>query len=147
MVPTSLYSINNTSTVVGFVVSTIPELSMVVELACEHRCRPFSDILLGVPICKSKLSAIQQLRIQLASATNNGGSIHILVDNPDQVQFLECYVRNFSSTDTNAKWSVFLKLDTGYHRAGTTCNGHGLVLASKIIESKYLTLKGLYSHW
>eukprot|EP00585_Thalassiosira_rotula_P008035 CAMPEP_0196136866 /NCGR_PEP_ID=MMETSP0910-20130528/5029_1 /TAXON_ID=49265 /ORGANISM="Thalassiosira rotula, Strain GSO102" /LENGTH=421 /DNA_ID=CAMNT_0041397225 /DNA_START=64 /DNA_END=1326 /DNA_ORIENTATION=- len=132
------------ASVIGFVVSTLPELSMVADLACHHQCRPFSDILYGIPICKSKLSAIYSLKMKLASATNNDGSIHILIDNPGQVNFLEEFISNSSLPERD--WSVFLKLDTGYHRAGTTCNAEGVALAKKIINSPYLNLKGLYSH-
>ncbi|KAL7537728.1 hypothetical protein ACHAXR_008817 [Thalassiosira sp. AJA248-18] len=131
------------STVIGFVVSTIPELSMVVDMACQHQCRPFSDILFGLPICRSKLSAIQKLKIKLSSVVNDG-NIHLLVDNPDQIDFLESFILN--STSAEMQWSVFLKLDTGYHRAGTTCDGQGVSLATRIIESPYISLKGLYSH-
>lgn len=129
--------------VIGFVVSTIPELSMIVDLACQHKCKPFSDVLLGVPICKSKLSAIQKLKLLASYEGKN--TIHILVDNPDQVDFVEAFIRNSSSP--GIKWSVFIKVDTGYHRAGTTCDDEGVSLATKIIKSPYLKLKGLYSHW
>ena len=133
------------ASVIGFVVSTLPELSMVTDMACQHQCRPFSDVLYGIPICKSKLSAIQNLKKKLASATNDDGNIHLLVDNSDQVDFLEEFISN--SPSAGMKWSVFLKVDTGYHRAGTTCDGQGVSLATKIINSPYLDLKGLYSHW
>ncbi|KAL7548574.1 hypothetical protein ACHAWF_018868 [Thalassiosira exigua] len=134
-----------TSEVIGFVVSTIPELSMVIGMACQQRGRPFSDVLLGIPICKSKLSAIHKLKSKLASATNGDGRIHILADNPHQVDFLEDFLSSTSSL-AGTKWSVFLKVDTGYHRAGTTCDVQGASLAKRIIDSPHLILKGLYSH-
>ena len=140
--PTIFFSVP----VIGFVVSTIPELSMMVDMAFDNQCKPFNDILFGIPICKSKLSAIQKLKSELASATNNEGNIiHILVDNPDQVDFVEAFIRN--SPSPGIKWSVFIKVDTGYHRAGTICDGEGVSLAIRIIKSPYLKLKGLYSHW
>lgn len=119
---------------------------MVVDLACEHQCRPFTDVLLGVPICKTKLEAILKLKRKLKSAINDG-TIHVMIDNPGQVDFLEDFIRKSTSEDEGGQWSVFLKLDTGYHRAGVKCNGEGVSLATKIIESRYLSLKGVYSHW
>lgn len=133
------------SAVVGFVVSTIPELAMLTEMASRHKCGPFGDILLGIPICKSKLSAIGRLKSELASATNNEGVIHLLIDNAQQVEFLEDFIINSPSADV--KWSVFLKIDSGYHRAGVTCDSRGVSVAMKIIDSSCLILKGLYSHW
>lgn len=118
---------------------------MLTEMACQNQCRPFSDILLGMPICKTKLPSIQELKNKLAVATNSDGSIHLLVDNSGQVEFLEDFISN--SPSANTKWSVFLKIDTGYHRAGVTCDCQGVSVATKIIESSYLILKGLYSHW
>jgi len=132
------------ASVIGFVVSTLAELTMVTDMACQRQCRPFNDVLLGVPICKSKLTAIQNLKTKMDSATNDG-NIHILVDNPYQVDFLEEFIAN-NNPSPDKKWSVFLKLDTGYHRAGTTCDGQGVALAMKIINSPHLGLKGIYSH-
>ena len=133
------------SGVVGFVVSTIPELAMLTEMASRRKCQPFSDILLGIPICKSKLSAIRELKNELASATNNEGVIHLLIDHAHQVEFLEDFVMN--SPSPGVTWSVFLKIDSGYHRAGVTCDSRGISVAMKIIDSSCLSLKGLYSHW
>jgi D-serine deaminase-like pyridoxal phosphate-dependent protein len=133
------------SAVVGFVVSTIPELAMLTEMASRRKCQPFSDILLGIPICKSKLSAISELKNELASATNNEGVIHLLIDHAHQVEFLEDFIMN--SPSPSVTWSVFLKIDSGYHRAGVTCDSRGISVAWKIIDSSCLSLKGLYSHW
>ena len=118
---------------------------MVVDLASLYPCKSFNDILFGIPVCKSKLQAIQKLKNKLESSTNGDGDVHVLVDHPDQVNFLEDFIRN--TPFTMKKWSVFLKLDTGYHRAGTSCDDRGVMLAMKIIESPFVALKGLYSHW
>lgn len=130
--------------VVGFVVSTIPELAMLTEMASRYECMSFRDILYGIPICKSKLSTIARLKDEMATATNNEGVIHLLVDNAHQVNMLEGFILNSSSADF--KWSVLLKIDSGYHRAGVTCDTRGILVAMKIINSSCLILKGLYSH-
>lgn len=143
--------------VIGFVASTTPELSMVVDLACKYKVKPFNDVLYGIPICQSKLKTIQSLKEKLTSSNASGveGGIHVLVDNTKQVDFLESFIRDNSSSSSsssskplsNEKWSVFLKLDTGYHRAGITCDNRGVQLAMMVIESSFLDLKGVYSHW
>jgi D-serine deaminase-like pyridoxal phosphate-dependent protein len=118
---------------------------MLTEMASRHKCPPFSDILFGTPICKSKLSAIRELKNDLASATNNEGVIHLLIDHVHQAEFLEDFIMNSSFPEV--KWSVFLKIDSGYHRAGVTCDSRGISVAKKVIDSSCLSLKGLYSHW
>lgn len=138
-------NVSDVAKVIGFVVSTIPELAMIVDMAFHHECKSFRDILYGIPICKSKLSAILRLKNELSSVTNNEGVIHVLVDNSHQVDFLEEFI--ISSSLADIKWSVYLKIDTGYHRAGVTCDSQGISVAMKIINSSCLTLKGLYSHW
>eukprot|EP00986_Skeletonema_menzelii_P010796 scaffold5399_cov147-Skeletonema_menzelii.AAC.2 len=132
--------------VIGFVVSTLPELSMVVKLGCEYKRKPFTDVIFGIPICKSKLPSIQSMLEELTSATDGEGCIHVLVDNPQQVVFLEEFVEQHASDENPQGWSVFLKLDTGYHRAGTTCDEVGVKLACQVINSAHLVLKGLYTH-
>lgn len=132
--------------VIGFVVSTLPELSMVVKLGCQYKRKPFTDVIFGIPICKSKLLSIQSMLHELTSATNGEGCIHVLVDNPQQVVFLEEFLEKHASDENSQRWSVFLKLDTGYHRAGSTCDEAGVKLASQVINSTHLVLKGLYTH-
>ena len=123
------------SIVIGFVGSTIPELRMLTELAIEYGS-PFNDVLYGIPICRSKLPTIDTLRNKMVDVN---GKIHLLVDSMGHIDILE------SSSDR--KWSIFIKIDTGYHRAGVTCDGQGVLTATRVIESTNLSLKGLYSHW
>lgn len=99
---------------------------------------PFLDILYGVPISASKLSTLNNLRSKLGK-----GIIHIIIDHPSQVSFVE----EFTKKENTKRFSVFLKLDTGYHRAGITCDDRGVDLAMLILNSPHLTLKGVYSHW
>ena len=120
--------------VIGFVGSTIPELRMLTELATEWG-PPFNDVLYGIPICKSKLPTIETLRNKMVDLN---GDIHLLVDNMGHIDMLK-------SSET--KWSVFIKVDTGYHRAGVTCDDQGVSIAARVIKSTNLSLKGLYSHW
>lgn len=130
------HEISGTAT--GFVTSTIPEVSMLINAATQYQ-KPFRDVLYGVPISESKLPTLDILRRKIPD-----GHIHIMLDHPTQVAFVENYVRN---TPDALPFSAFLKLDTGYHRAGITCDERGVKLAIQILESPYLELKGVYSHW
>lgn len=131
---------NVSDNVSGFVASTLPEVSMLVDAAAQYG-KPFGDILYSVPISESKLRPLFELRSKLPS----DGRLSIMVDHPTQVAFVEAFVR--SSSPGTLPLAVFLKLDTGYHRAGTSCDEKGVKLALQILESPLLELVGVYSHW
>ena len=134
--------------VIGFVASTLPELEMLVQMACSHEGPPFHDLLYAMPICYTEFPIIYRIKEHLMRWVGSEGVIHVLVDSDDQLDRLEHFVADFGSTMMNAtKWSVFLKLDTGYHRAGVTCDSEGVALATRIINSSHCSLRGLYSHW
>jgi D-serine deaminase-like pyridoxal phosphate-dependent protein len=124
------------------VASTLPEIELLVDAAPTHK-GPFLDILYGVGISESKLSRIHTLQTKL-SKIDDTGRVHVMVDHPSQVEWMEHFCRNVSKS---FQFSAFLKLDTGYHRAGTTCDARGVDVAMKIIQSPHVTLFGLYSHW
>lgn len=126
------------SLVSGFVASTLPEVALLANAAAKLG-GPFQDILYGVPISKSRLARLDSLRQKIP-----GGKIHILVDHSQQVADIEAFAEERG--ETCAPWSTFLKLDTGYHRAGVPCDHRGLELAARILASDDLNLIGVYSH-
>ena len=127
--------------VVGFVASTIPEVELLVDSAEKYK-GPFLDILLAVPISRKKIRRLISLRDRMVPVR---GTIRILLDNEHQIPFVEEAMR-MSETKNNTPWSVFLKIDTGYHRAGTSPDEAGLEVAKAIAESPACTLSGIYSH-
>ena len=110
---------------------------MLVKAADEHK-GPFCDILYGVPISLSKLTIIEELR------HCSGCRIHVIIDHIAQVAFINDFI---SSLAGSTPLSAFVKLDTGYHRAGITCDDRGVHLVKAILESPHILLHGLYSHW
>jgi D-serine deaminase-like pyridoxal phosphate-dependent protein len=146
----------------GFIASTLPEVELLIQGATLYG-GPFSDILYGVPISQSKLARLDALREKLPE----GGKINILIDHEQQVAMVENLFEKAKTSPAHQKalkrkldldlnldcppetkvWSVFLKLDTGYHRAGITCDDRGVQLALKVIDSPLLELAGVYSHW
>lgn len=133
-----LLQAGTSSRVTGFVASTLPEIELLVKLALEQGA-PYNDILFGVPIAASKLGEIDSLQDQLSEK----GTIHVLVDHLTQLQQIEAHCR---AHRTQGPYSVFLKLDTGYHRAGVPCDERGVSLAYALLQSKCTHLVGVYSH-
>jgi D-serine deaminase-like pyridoxal phosphate-dependent protein len=135
----------------GFVASTLPEVELLIQGATLYG-GPFSDILYGVPISQTKLVRLDALREKLPK----GGKINIMIDHEQQVVMVENFAGKTAPAHKKQKlacppetkvWSVFLKLDTGYHRAGITCDERGVQLALQILDSPLLELSGVYSHW
>jgi D-serine deaminase-like pyridoxal phosphate-dependent protein len=127
------------STVSGFVASTLPEVAMLVGAAEKYGGAPFNDILFGVPIAESKLSRLFELQQKL------DGHIRIMVDHVEQIHQVEKFVD--AAENNFPKLSTFLKLDTGYHRAGVPCDERGVQVAMAVIRSPALDFFGVYSHW
>ncbi|KAF5640856.1 alanine racemase [Fusarium sp. NRRL 25303] len=126
---------------VKLIVSTLAEIEHLLPLLKEYRdAGRRLDILYGLPLPRSQISRLAELGSELGQ-----GSISVLIDHPSQ---LDC-VKAFSQ---HAKFParVFLKVDTGYHRAGlppTAMNKNGLIEALAQLEANgEAELLGLYSH-
>ncbi|KAL6709438.1 hypothetical protein ACN47E_001373 [Coniothyrium glycines] len=127
-----------------FVVSTVVEGEGLCEFVREvQRAGREGSILYGVPV---PLSSVPRL-IALAERLQPG-TLHVIIDNEDAfAQFHAALV--LSGKDV--KIGVFIKIDTGYHRAGiaiTSPRFPGLVgsVVEKSKEGKTF-LKGFYSHF
>ncbi|KAF5020570.1 hypothetical protein F66182_7402 [Fusarium sp. NRRL 66182] len=126
---------------VKLVVSTLAEIDHLLPLLKEYRdAGRRLDILYGIPLPRSQISRLAALGSQLGE-----GSISVLIDHPSQLES----VKSFSH---HAKFParVFIKVDTGYHRAGlppTFLNKNGLIEALAQLEAQgEAELLGLYSH-
>ncbi|KAM5347283.1 hypothetical protein ACJ41O_010288 [Fusarium nematophilum] len=126
---------------IKLVVSTLAELDHLLPLVKEYRESGRGvDILYGIPLPPSQITRLAALGAQLGE-----GSISVLIDHPSQLDS----VRNFSR---QAKFpaQVYLKVDTGYHRAGlppSSINKNGLIQDLARLEAQEeAVLIGLYSH-
>ncbi|WZH48530.1 D-serine dehydratase [Fusarium acuminatum] len=126
---------------VKLIVSTLAEIEHLLPLLKEYRDSGRRlDILYGLPLPRSQISRLAALGSELGE-----GSISVLIDHPSQLDS----VKDFSD---HAKFParVFLKVDTGYHRAGlppSSLNKNGLIEALAQLESQGdAELLGLYSH-
>ncbi|KAK4504196.1 hypothetical protein PRZ48_005112 [Zasmidium cellare] len=129
------------STTVRLVASTIPEIEHLVPLVHEFRSAGRKvDILCGIPLLRSQPRRLAAIARQIAPST-----ISVLIDHPAQLDHLVDFA---SSAGFPAR--VFVKIDTGYHRAGLPPNGankDGLIAKlMRLEESGQANFIGLYSH-
>jgi D-serine deaminase-like pyridoxal phosphate-dependent protein len=125
----------------NFIASTLLEIETLIELLKSLQSKGQRiNILYGIPLVPSKVPHLAKLAKDLGP-----DSISVMIDHPDQIHFLT----EFASI-AGFPACVFVKVDTGYHRAGlppVSLNKNGLLakLASAE-ESGSARLLGLYSH-
>ena len=108
-------------------------------LECRQAGRSI-NVLYGIPLPPSQAVRLGQLGAELGH-----GSISVMIDHPHQLQALRKFheIAGFSAC-------IFLKIDTGHHRAGLPPTGldkDGLL--AKVTDAEkdgFATLKGVYSH-
>lgn len=94
----------------------------------------------GIPLIPSQITALAKQALELGP-----GSISVLLDHPDQIQYLQRF-----KEITHFPICVFVKVDTGYHRAGLpplALNKNGfLEKLAQAEQDGVLAFLGLYSH-
>ncbi len=111
----------------GITVSTLAEARFFREAG-------FQDILYAFPISADKLPEVVHL--------NDGASLHILADHPRQIDWISDHGLHHST-----RFSVFLKVDAGYHRAGVDPAAHeSITLARRMQESSVIDFAGILTH-
>lgn len=124
----------------NFIASTILEIETLVPLLLDLQKSQSINILYGIPLIPSHVPRLAELGTILGP-----GSISVMIDHPDQVDFLHTFANK-----TGFPVCVFVKVDTGYHRAGlppVSLNKNGLLQKLSDAEGKGLVhLLGLYSH-
>ncbi|KAL8998357.1 MAG: hypothetical protein Q9169_002570 [Polycauliona sp. 2 TL-2023] len=98
-------------------------------------------VLYGLPIPPSTVPRLAGFGKRLSP-----GSVSVLVDHQDQLEHLELF-----QAITGYPLSVFIKVDTGYHRAGITAGSVTFTdLLTRILDGRedsiHLEFAGLYSH-
>ncbi|KAF4342733.1 D-serine dehydratase [Fusarium beomiforme] len=126
---------------VKLIVSTLAEMEHLLPLLKEYQnAGRHLDILYGLPLPRSQISRLAALGSELGQ-----GSISVLIDHPSQLESLKAF-----SQHAKFPARVFLKVDTGYHRAGlppSAMNKNGLIEALAQLEANgEAELLGLYSH-
>ncbi|KAI9039774.1 uncharacterized protein KD926_009117 [Aspergillus affinis] len=126
---------------VNLVVSTVNEIHHLVPLLKEFRANDRRvNVLYGIPLVPSQVPRLARLAQELGEDT-----ITLMLDHPDQIEFL----RQFRAL-AGFPACVFVKVDTGYHRAGlppTGLNKDGLLKRLAQAERDgHARLLGVYSH-
>ncbi|KAI1611488.1 putative serine dehydratase domain-containing protein [Exophiala viscosa] len=126
---------------VRLIVSTVIEAEQLVPLLSDYKQRNAKvNVLYGVPLGPSHVHRLAAVGRELGD-----GSITTMIDNPGQLESLKAFrqIAGFAA-------SVFIKTDSGYHRAGL---GPGSPEMKALIEQiagaeeeGYLRLFGFYSH-
>ena len=125
---------------VKLIVSTLPELEHIVPLLAEYIAEGRKvDVLYGIPLGKSHTG-------RLIDVFKRIGTLTLMIDNPAQLVTVEEIQRLAGVGPVD----IFLKTDSGYHRAGlapTSERMQELVAATLAREEKgELHLLGFYSH-
>ncbi|KAI1445115.1 putative serine dehydratase domain-containing protein [Annulohypoxylon stygium] len=126
---------------VKLVVSTVAEIEHILPLLQDLlREGRHVNVLYGLPLPASQVDRVAKIALRLGP-----GSISFMIDHPSQVDSL----RRFFNT-TAFPGGAFMKVDTGYHRAGLppdalNVNGLAEAIIKLHLEGK-ATLLGLYSH-
>lgn len=112
----------------GITVSTLAEARFFVDAG-------FEDITYAFPITPDKLD-------EAAALTKKLRGFHILLDHPETAFAVDRFARS-----NDVRFSVFLKVDPGYHRAGVSASARSSVkLAGQLCLSKGTTFKGILTH-
>ncbi|KAJ5391535.1 hypothetical protein N7509_007025 [Penicillium cosmopolitanum] len=124
-----------------FIASTLLEIETLTRfLAGLKQAGRSPNILYGIPLVPSHITRLAELAAEIGEE-----SVTVMIDHPDQVQYLKEF-----SAKTNFPVCVFVKVDTGYHRAGLppiSLNKNGLLeKLAEAEEAGHAKLLGLYSH-
>lgn len=136
---------------VNLVASTLAEIDLLVPLFTEYHSSTSNprtiNILYGIPLPPSQVPRLAHI----AKRIGIPGSISVLIDHPAQLEPLATTFYDIAGFPAK----VFIKVDTGYHRAGlppAALNKGGLIETIANYESSAGTSRprveflGLYSH-
>ncbi|KAB5578407.1 putative serine dehydratase domain-containing protein [Coniochaeta sp. 2T2.1] len=132
---------DNDNTPVNIVVSTVAEATKLVPLMEEYQSkgRP-ANILYSFPFHSAAIPGLASLSKALGS-----DGLTLMIDHPDQVKLLPSLLAAGAHPPR-----IFVKVDTGYHRAGVLPGtDHCRLTVEKVAQSAYAghcVFHGLYSH-
>ncbi|KAF2751640.1 hypothetical protein M011DRAFT_393978 [Sporormia fimetaria CBS 119925] len=135
---------HDTSRPANFIVSTLAEAERLAPLATAYASKGRKcNILYGVPLPSSSFPRLLTLASALPPST-----LSILIDNPYSITQFHAYLLS-TPLPANLRIGVFIKIDTGYARAGIPPSSPLLPSLVDTITSfaTHLPLLGLYSHY
>jgi D-serine deaminase-like pyridoxal phosphate-dependent protein len=124
----------------NFIASTLLEIETITPLLKTLKQNHRINILYGIPLVPSQVPRLAHLASNLGE-----DSISVMIDHPDQIPFLTKF-----SEIAGFPACIFVKVDTGYHRAGLpplSLNKNGLLeKLAEAEEAGHARFLGLYSH-
>ncbi|KAF9873084.1 hypothetical protein CkaCkLH20_09594 [Colletotrichum karsti] len=125
----------------NFIVSTVSEIEhLLPTLKALQQDSRHTNVLYGVPLLSSQVSRLANLNRELGP-----GSISVMIDHPSHIESL---MRLYQLSKLPV--GVFLKIDTGYHRAGlpvSFLDKDGLLdKLNQLEDENKARLVGIYSH-
>lgn len=100
-----------------------------------------TDMLYGLPAC------VPDIVPELYAISEKVDHFRIFVDNVYHIEVLQKFAEETQLRDPKFKWSVFVKIDCGTHRAGVFSQHDLEILLRKLFEAKdYIELYGFYAH-
>ncbi|CDO95817.1 unnamed protein product [Kluyveromyces dobzhanskii CBS 2104] len=123
----------------SIVVSTLREAYLVLDYQEQTNTKVVTDMLYGLPAC------VPDIIPQLYEISKKVDHFRVFVDNLQHIEFLEDFAK--SVNDPDFKWSVFVKIDCGTHRAGVFSEEDLVVLLERLLKAKdSVELHGFYAH-
>ncbi|KAF2731074.1 hypothetical protein EJ04DRAFT_514823 [Polyplosphaeria fusca] len=124
-----------------FIVSTLNEAESLLPFLIESQAAGRQcSVLYGVPIPQSAVPRLLRLAKKLKP-----GTISVLIDNIDALLQLQ---EQANAVEDAPTIGVFIKIDTGYHRAGIEVGSNQLPrLVQSAIGSSRQVFKGFYTHY
>ncbi|MFH2002377.1 MAG: alanine racemase [Planctomycetota bacterium] len=112
----------------GITVSTLAEARFFADAG-------FEDMIYAFPITPDKLD-------EATALTKAIKDFHIILDHEDTAHAVDLYAKNHG-----IRFSVFLKVDPGYHRAGVSGeDARSLALAATLHEARTIRFRGILTH-
>jgi D-serine deaminase-like pyridoxal phosphate-dependent protein len=130
------------------ITSTVAEIENLMQLLLEAAAAGRKvDVLYGVPFSMSALHRIKTLNRAISNAMKGAwprtSPISLLLDT---VSHLDLLARDAVKDETSVT-GVFIKIDTGYHRAGIPADSETFkLIINRLSQSKEAKLRGFYSH-
>lgn len=100
-----------------------------------------------MPIALDKIQDAHSLSNHLDS---HNAHFRLMIDSENQIEALDEYSKRQKEDETqkNGPWSIMIKLDGGYHRAGLTVGSEELRKTIRMcLDSPHIDLFGFYAHF
>lgn len=123
----------------SIVVSTLREAYLVLDYHEKKKTKIVTDMAYGLPAC------VPDIIPQLYEISKKVDHFRIFVDNIQHIDFLEKFAKELG--DPDFKWSVFVKIDCGTHRAGVFLEEDLIALLQRLLKATdSIELFGFYAH-